>query len=124
MPRALAKAYAVLGLAQLEAGELADALALVERALYVDADCADGSRVAARIMERLGRDREAHDFFKRLIALEPDWATNWVELGNLYRRLGEEETAVRCYSRALELDPDYSDAAALRRTVEGEDGED
>ena len=124
LPQALAKAYAVLGLAQLEAGELADASALVERALYVDADCADGFRVAARIMERLGRDREAHDFFKRLIALEPDWAANWVELGNLYRRQGEEDTALRCYARALELDPDYSDAAALRRTVEGDAGED
>ena len=39
---------------RLEGGQIAEALVLVERGLELDADCADGYLVSARIMEQGG----------------------------------------------------------------------
>lgn len=120
LPGALAQAYVHGAMTRLQGGEIAQALALVERGLYVDADCADGYLVSAYIMERAGRDRDAIGFYERAIALVADRADSWLELGNAHRRLGEAEAARRCYARVLTLVPDHPEAAALRRAVEGD----
>jgi len=120
LPGALAQAYVRGAMTRLQGGEIAQALALVERGLYVDADCADGYLVSAYIMERAGRDRDAIGFYERAIALVADRADSWLELGNAHRRLGEAEAARRCYARVLTLVPDHPEAAALRRAVEGD----
>ena len=57
---------------RLEGGQIAEALALVERGLELDADCADGYLVSARIMEQGGRDGGAIGFYERVVALKPE----------------------------------------------------
>jgi len=120
LPRAFAQAYVRGAATRLEGGEIAEALALVERGLALDADCADGYLVSARIMEQAGRDRGAIGFYERVVALKPERSDYWLALANAYSQLGDEDNAQRCYRRVLALEPDHPEAAALRRAISGE----
>ena len=105
---------------RLEGGEIAEALALVERGLELDADCADGYLVSARIMEQAGRDGGAIGFYERVVALKPERSDYWLVLANAYSQFGDEDNAQRCYRRVLALEPGHPEAAALRQAISGE----
>ena len=105
---------------RLEEGDLAAALALVQRGMHQDPSCTDGYRVSAYLMEDAGRPEAAILFYEKALALEPVNADSWIELGNAHWRLADEAAARRAYARALAAAPDHPQAEALRRKVVGE----
>lgn len=117
LPGALAQVYVFGGALHLQGGAVSEALALVGRGLELDADCTDGYLVSARIMERAGRDGDAVGFYEQAIALGPDRAQSWLEMGNAHRLLGDTAAAMRCFARTLALAPDHTQAAALRQVL-------
>ena len=46
----------------------------------------------------------------RAIAIKPDYAEAYNNLGVTYNKLGQLEQAVQAYEEALKIDPDYADA--------------
>ncbi len=98
---------------RLEGGLIAEALAL-------DADCADGYLVSARIMEQAGRDGGTIDFYDRVVALRPERSAYWLVLANAYSHFRGEDNAQRCYLRVLALELGRPEAAVLRQAISGE----
>jgi hypothetical protein len=52
----------------------------------------------------------AAEHYKRVLALVPDSAATWNELGTALRSLGRLDEAVNCFRHALVLKPDLADA--------------
>ncbi|WP_417068619.1 tetratricopeptide repeat protein [Niveibacterium terrae] len=50
-------------------------------------------------------DGEAEGYFRKALALAPDLAEAWINLGLLFDQRGEPEAAETCYRRAMELAP-------------------
>ena len=117
---AFAQAYVLGGMTSLEEGDLAAALALVQRGMHLDPSCTDGYLVSAYLMEDAGRPDDAIPFYEEAVALAPGNAEIWIELGNAHWRLADEVAARRAYTRALAAAPDHPHAEALRRAVAGE----
>ena len=105
---------------RLEEGDLAAALALVQRGMHQDPSCTDGHLGSAYLMEDTGRPDDAIPFYEKALALAPGDAEIWIELGNAHRRLADEVGARRAYARALAAAPDHPQVEALRRAVAGE----
>jgi tetratricopeptide (TPR) repeat protein len=61
---------------------------------------------AGFVLARMGRTREAERHLRRAIALRPDFAAAWVNLGSLLREQGRELHAEAALRRAVELRPD------------------
>ena len=96
---------------RLAEGDLAAALALVQRGMQLVPSCTDGYLVSAYLMEDAGRPDDAIPFYEEAVALAP---------GNAHWRLADEVAARRAYTRALAAAPDHPHAEALRRAVAGE----
>jgi Flp pilus assembly protein TadD len=54
-------------------------------------------------------DGEAEHFFHKALALAPDLAEAWINLGLLFDQRAEPEPAEACYRRALELAPECAE---------------
>src|SRR5664279_3731953 len=48
----------------------------------------------------------ARDAYLHAVALAPELAGAWGNLGNVYKYLGEFSTAIDCYRKEIELEPD------------------
>ncbi len=78
-----------------------DAIAAFKRVnvFYSRADWA-GYNLAS-CLEKLGRRDEAVAELKRVLALNPDYGTGWLALGQLYEQTGRTNDAEQCYNTAL-----------------------
>jgi hypothetical protein len=56
--------------------------------------------------ERLGRPREAIDFYLKAVAAQPRNVVAYARLGNLFQRAFNPFDALKCYQKALALKPD------------------
>jgi tetratricopeptide (TPR) repeat protein len=106
------------------------ALAAFEKALAIDPSLTDLSRrvevlrfrnvqdviEVAQVAAREGRADDARRAYERAIAISPDSAFLYRELGQLERRAGNADRALERLGRAVELDP--NDAVALVETGE------
>lgn len=59
---------------------------------------------------RLGEKAEAMDYFRRAVALKPDYADGYNNLGNVLRDFGRHEEAAAAYRRAIAIRPDQPQA--------------
>lgn len=66
--------------------------------------------------EALGDPEQAAAELEKAIALNPDYASAWLNLGNLHEDRGAREEARQAYAKACEADP--QDAMALMRLAE------
>lgn len=100
-----------LGKAALAEESLRAALALpgVERA--------EVSARLAQILARAGRHREAVDLLLEAVALRPNLAAAWLQLGASQTALGESGAARRSLERALRLDPRLEGAGRTLRQL-------
>ena len=57
-------------------------------------------------LARLGRTSEAEKRYRRALAMRPDFAAAWINLGSLLRDEGREAEAEAALRRAVELRPD------------------
>ena len=69
----------------------------------------DVLRTAVQLEEK-GKDAEAADVYRGLLARHPESVVGWTNLGNVEMRLGEHASAERSFRRALELDATARDA--------------
>lgn len=77
-----------------------------------------GMRQLARWLARLKRGADAASVYRELLALEPDNAMEWQNLGVIYKnQLGDEAEARRCFQKALDLDPESSHIARRELTA-------
>jgi len=68
-------------------------------------------------LDRAGRLSEASDAYRKLLALRPNLANCWYNLGVVERRLGRFDTALAAYQRALEWGAPQPEGVHLNRAV-------
>lgn len=59
---------------------------------------------------RRSQFQEARDDFRKAIALKPDYAEAYNNLGNAFKEDNEIDAAILSYNRAISITPDYTDA--------------
>lgn len=64
-----------------------------------------------------GDYNEARDAFLEAVALSPDSAVMWTNLGSTYNQLAQYTEAINAVERALEIDPNYGYAYGHRGTA-------
>lgn len=72
--------------------------------------CAAAHRHVGSHLGRLGLLRFARVQLDAALAIDPDHADAWIDLGNVHRLEGRNEDAHACYHRALIIVPDAEDA--------------
>lgn len=94
------------------AGRFADALALVESLPVFDADASNATvlNIAATASLALGRLADAERWWRRCIAVQPDFADAYNGLGILLKTLHRHADAESTYRRLLTLRPDDAHA--------------
>lgn len=62
------------------------------------------------LYEEIGDRYNAELWFTRALAVDPDFASAWINLGNMKLARGAIELALDCFDRALKLVPDQAEA--------------
>lgn len=100
-------AYLNLSNAQRELQRLEQALASVDRALFMAPDYADALNNRGDILIELHRPQEALASLERALHVRPQFAMALNNRGNALGMLGRTTEALESYERALELQPDF-----------------
>lgn len=94
-----------------QAGDLAGAVALYDRALQISPTHAPAHHARGAALLGLGRAAEALDAFDAAIAVRPDWLDPRLNRGAALRRLGRLDEALAAYDAVIRAG---ADTAALR----------
>lgn len=73
----------------------------------------------ANALGKLNRYDEAEQLYKEVIAMRPNHALYYVNLGVLYHRWNRKAMAADTYRRALELNPNSSNVRKYLRMLQG-----
>ncbi|MDX9702220.1 MAG: tetratricopeptide repeat protein [Candidatus Auribacterota bacterium] len=65
---------------------------------------------AGDIYKRIGDIDRAIDFYRKAVALEPDYKDAYLPLAGSYQVKRLYDQAIECYRNAIRLDPEYDDA--------------
>ncbi len=107
-----APAYNNLGLALLQQGDFARAVAAWHKAIDIDPRNASYHFNLGLAYGQQGSDGQALAAFKEAVALQPDYVKAHLSMAHIYRRAGELNQARQALQRLLELDP--SNQAIIR----------
>src|SRR5215831_878019 len=99
-----------LGAAQAQAGELARARALFERALSLDPNDPLSNRNLGTVLLRLNEIAPARERLEQAVRLDASSAPAWASLGSARARLGDEAGAAAAWQKAVDLDPSQYEA--------------
>lgn len=102
-------ALMVLASLRTQAGETAQAIALLEQARSLMPTHVHVLVNLAAAYRASGRLPQARATLEAALAVQPRFAIAHNNLGNVYSDLGEQQSAQRCYQRAAEIDPAYAD---------------
>jgi DNA-binding winged helix-turn-helix (wHTH) protein/tetratricopeptide (TPR) repeat protein len=69
----------------------------------------------AYLLRQHGRQAEAIEQHKRILALAPDDFHTWIEMATAYSTLGNFSAAVQAYDHAFQLEPDRIDIGNINR---------
>ena len=105
-----AEAQYNLGVAQLDADRLEEAVVTFGRALTLKGDSADAHNDLGNALQRLGRLDEAVASYQAALALAPERAEVRLNLGHTLHQLHRTEDALSSYRQALTLKHDFVDA--------------
>ena len=108
-PLESAERYAQRGLAHLNQGQNAEAIAVLRRAIDLDPKNAILHNNLAVGLEKEGKKDEAVASFREAVRLKPDYGDALHNLGNQLRRLGRLTEAEEEYRKALKLMPNSPD---------------
>ncbi|HEX3860080.1 MAG TPA: tetratricopeptide repeat protein [Stellaceae bacterium] len=97
-----------------EAGKFAEAEALLAAAITEDRGNADIRNARGVMLAALGRNLDALWCYRDAVALNPNNAGIWTNLGNCLTKLRYLKSAIECHQRAIELAPNDS---LLRRNL-------
>ncbi|MGH6920585.1 MAG: tetratricopeptide repeat protein [Geminicoccaceae bacterium] len=107
-------AQRLLGVLRHQQGRHAEALALIDGALSVDAADAEAHCNRGNVLLALKRAADALASYDRAIALRPDDADTFYNRGSALLELGRFEEAVASYDEAIGLLPRHSQACCNR----------
>ncbi|MFQ5414298.1 MAG: tetratricopeptide repeat protein [Phycisphaerae bacterium] len=88
-------------------------LRTLELALEREPEHAELHYHCGRVLERLGRDREAIDANERAVGLDPTFIAALVELGRLYHRTDRDADATTRLEQAVAAGGEYADVYVL-----------
>jgi len=89
-------------------GAFEEVVAMLQQVVREDPKVIDAWFMLGNIYAKVGRAREAIEYFKRALALKPDDEMAVVNLANAYRQIGRDDEALVGFKRFLELDPKNS----------------
>ena len=69
----------------------------------------------ANLLRRHGREAEAIEQHKKILAIAPDDAHTWIEMATAYLGLGNFSAAVPAYAHAFQIEPDWLTAGSINR---------
>ena len=98
-----------------QADHLTKAWAIASKAVELDENEPRAHDALAIALLWLRRLDEAERAAERMIELDPNYASGYLELGNVRHFKGEHESAVELYRKAHRLDPQFDLASALSR---------
>jgi len=115
-----AEALLCRGLVAQEAGQYAESIEWINKALALKPDEPVWMNNLAHSYLRLGENEKARDLYQQVLELRPDNAMAHHGLGTAKELLLEWEEALHCFERAVALDPQSADflcglARALRK---------
>lgn len=99
-----------MGAAFLWYGYPDEALPYLEEVLRESPENASVVLLIGQIHLRAGRNGEAETFLQRALALKPDSAPAWNEMGGVWEARNDWRKALACYDKALAIQPAYTDA--------------
>ncbi|HEX2649780.1 MAG TPA: glycosyltransferase [Burkholderiales bacterium] len=120
-PEDAARWYA-LGLARLDAGQLAESEPCWRKALLLEPRHARASVNLGLVLQSLGRGSEALQCYRAAAAAEPALGQAWFNLGVLLLERAEPLEAIEALRAAVRLDPGRADWHAALGTALGEGG--
>ncbi|MGA3065442.1 MAG: tetratricopeptide repeat protein [Tepidisphaeraceae bacterium] len=100
----------LLGIIQLQSGQTAQALDLVQRAVALKPQMARYHMSLGQVFLALGRNEESLAANERAVQLQPDLPEAWFARGTSLQALTRQQEALEAYNRAIQLRPDYVDA--------------
>ena len=107
-----ARAYQVAGLAQLELGQVDEALQSLEASVRTEPRDPRAWLRLGEVLERLGRNDQALAAYRRAARSEPSYAPAALALAAILRATNQSEEARRAYEQALQANP-YEWRAAI-----------
>ena len=111
-----------LGLARLDAGQLAESEACWRKVLALNPRHARASVNLGLVLQHLARGTEALGCYRAAVAADPGLAQAWFNLGALLIDRAEPLEALAPLKRAVQLDPGRPEAHAALGTALGEAG--
>jgi tetratricopeptide (TPR) repeat protein len=108
-----------LAYAEQEAGRYTEAVDLLEHALRVMPERADGWTQRGRDLMTMGEHERAVVDLLEATRLAPDSARAFYLLGRAHSHLGNDPEAETAWTRALELDPGWTDQIEAARNEDG-----
>ena len=122
MPATHADALYLVSLVELQRGNAASACDHLRRALGISEDVRYLRALVAGL-QRLQRYDEAEAALRRIIALQPDLASAYHDLGLvLLKKTGRRTEAIAALQRAIELKPDFPEALSNLGFMLDDDG--
>jgi len=94
--------------AHFQATRFDEAAAIAREGLALDSTAVDLHNILASTYAAQGRYALAIEGLERAVALEPDYAMGFVNLGGVYTKLGQYEQAATHLQRAVQIDSDNS----------------
>lgn len=120
----LSEAYAALALAHYNGNSLAEATTAGEKAIELDPNNFTGIWILGRIYHSTDRDKEAIELYKKVIVLNPDFYSAYMDLCASYEKLGLKDEynnilmkSAEAYPRHLSQHPDDARAYIFFATV-------
>jgi tetratricopeptide (TPR) repeat protein len=89
--------------------DLGTALALSEKAMALDPECAYSWNGKGNVLQSQKRYAEALAAYDKAIALDPGYAHPWINKGNVLKRQKRYAEALVAYEQAIEREPVYAD---------------
>jgi protein O-GlcNAc transferase len=100
----------LLGVIDVERGAMEEGIALIRRALAVDASHAPAHYGLAAALLKSGEDEQALASLDRALALQPEFADAWFLRANLLQKSQRLDEAVESYARAIRARPAFVEA--------------
>jgi predicted O-linked N-acetylglucosamine transferase (SPINDLY family) len=98
------------GTLKTQKNELSSAIDLIQKAIAIKPDYAQGHCNLGVAFDAADRLREAQSSFEAAVMHKPDYPLAWFNLGNVNHKLKNYASAIDCFEKAVQLKPDYAEA--------------
>jgi tetratricopeptide (TPR) repeat protein len=105
-----ADALHLLGVCAIQDKRYDEAIALIGRAIEIQADNAIFFSNLATALHGLGKYDDAAHIYRHAISLKPDYQDAYYNLGNCLFTLGSKEAAVHALKKSIELNPSHAES--------------